>query len=423
MASKILQVVDLASIPYDQTIYNGTAVNADGQPFWLEFVTPFFDEIGVGVEFLPIHKINKDKKWIINIDINGWNWYPTKDTDVFESFGPEILKELNEGNAYLIINHQCESHTNYFFTRLYQKMIKFNSIPYNKIIYMVGAADVEREYRNFVEENNIPKEQQISVIYTHHVYKRFHVDGTFQNIGFFEYDRTVKKEKKFLSLNRKGHDHRVLLVSALVSAGLVDHGYVSLGVFPKEIPVADHQIHNLTMDEINFEYIKEGFAQIKDQLPLQIDDTNLDVNLFQANSLPINFYQKSCFSLVSSTCGLKHQEKSVGFTEKEVRPILARHPFIIYNLPGALTHLRSMGYLTFEPWFDESYDLETNDRKRLEKIIKEVARLSAISFEDWEVMLDEMRPVLEHNYNRMVNYNNEQCYFNSDLKKLLYYVS
>jgi hypothetical protein len=82
-----------------------------------------------------------------------------------------------------------------------------------------------------------------------------------------------------------------------------------------------------------------------------------------------------------------------------------------------------MGYLTFEPWFDESYDLETNDRKRLEKIIKEVARLSAISFEDWEVMLEEMQPVLEHNYNRMVNYNNEQCYFNSDLKKLLYYVS
>jgi len=59
----------------------------------------------------------------------------------------------------------------------------------------------------------------------------------------------------------------------------------------------------------------------------------------------------------------------------------------------------------------------------LEKIIKEVARLSAISFEDWEIMLEEMKPVLDHNHNRMVKYTTEHCYFNSDLKKLLYYVS
>lgn len=418
MEHKKLQILDVSSIEYDANLYNATAVNADRHPFFLEFIKPFFEEINVDVDFLPLDKIDKDKKWIINFDINGWDWYPCP--DVFKSFGSAILNEIINGNAYLMLNHQCESHTNIFFIKLYQKLETGMSIPFNKIIYMVGAADAEAEYRKFVNNNNIPKDQQINIIYSHHVYKRFHTDDSLE---FFNYDKSVKKEKKFLSLNRKGHDHRVLLVSALVSAGLLEHGYVSLGVFPEELPVADHQLHNLTRDELNMNYINTGFKTIRDKLPLQIDEVNLGVNLFQTTSLPIAFYQKSCFSLVSSTCALEHQEKSVGFTEKEVRPILARHPFIIYNLSGALSHLKNMGFLTFEPWFDESYDLETNDRKRLEKIIKEVTRLSNISFEDWEIMLNEMQPILDHNYNRMVNYTKEQCYFNSDLKKLLYYVS
>jgi hypothetical protein len=150
---------------------------------------------------------------------------------------------------------------------------------------------------------------------------------------------------------------------------------------------------------------------------------DLRINQFQTTSLPIEFYQKSCFSLVSSTFALEYNEKSVGFTEKEIKPILARHPFIIHNLAGVLAHLKNMGFLTFERWFDESYDKEVDDNKRLIKIIDEVKRLSNLSFEQWNIMLDEMTPVLEHNYNRLVNYTTEHCYFNSDLKKLLYYVS
>jgi hypothetical protein len=166
-----------------------------------------------------------------------------------------------------------------------------------------------------------------------------------------------------------------------------------------------------------------GFSKFKDMLPLQIDDVDLNINQFQTNSLPIVFYQQSCFSLVSSTFAFEDDEMSVGFTEKEIKPILARHPFIILNRPGVLKYMHNMGFLTFERWFDESYDDEHNDNRRLEKIINEVERLCNLSFAEWDIMLEEMAPILEHNYNRLVNYTTEHCYFNSDLKKLLYYVS
>ena len=182
---------------------------------------------------------------------------------------------------------------------------------------------------------------------------------------------------------------------------------------PEESDAALQRLSNIEM--------REGFLKFKNQLPLQIDMIDLSINQFQANSLPIEFYQQSCFSLVSSTMALLSDEESVGFTEKEVKPILARHPFIIFNRPGVLKYMQNMGFLTFEPWFDESYDKEQDDIVRLEKIVNEVERLCKLSFAEWDIILDKMKPVLDHNYNRMANYTNEHCYFNSDLKKILYY--
>jgi hypothetical protein len=416
--NKSLQILDIKSVAIDNQLFNVTAVNRDSDPYWVEFIKPHFDEINVDIRILPLSEIDKDRIWFINVDINGWNW-PWCKTDIFASFGETILNELNNGNAYLILNHQCESFTESFFNILYQKLKNFPSIPYNKIIYMVAAADASREYKNFVKERKITKDQEITIMYAHHVYKRFKHENT---LDFFNYDRTVKKEKKFLSLNRRWHDHRLLLVCGLAYNNLLEHGYVSLGVAPEEVAQAQKTIDELHKQHKS-EYIRVGFDKIKSNLPLQVDMVDLRINQFQTTSLPIEFYQTSCFSLVSSTCALQTREKSVGFTEKEIKPILARHPFVIHNLAGALAHLKNMGFLTFERWFDESYDEETDDNKRLIKITDEVKRLSELSFEQWDIMLEEMSPVLEHNYNRLVNYTTEHCYFNSDLKKLLYYVS
>jgi len=416
--SNTLQILDIKSVQVDTNLFNVTAVNRGGDPYWVEFIQPHFKEINVGIQILPLDKINKDKKWIINVDINLWNWADYRD-DIFESFGKDILNELAYGNAYIILNHQCESFTDSFFKMLYDKLKNSSSIPYKKIIYMVASADASREYKNFIKEHIIPIDQEIIIMYVHHVYKRFDHENT---LGFFNYDRSIKKEKKFLSLNRRWRDHRLLLICGLAHNNLLDHGYVSLGVSLEEKQEAQDAIYDLYR-KFKSEYIVLGFNKIKNNLPLQIDRVDLRINQFQTTSLPIEFYQKSCFSLVSSTFAFSYNEKSVGFTEKEIKPILARHPFIIHNLAGVLSHLKDMGFLTFERWFDESYDEETDDNKRLIKITDEVKRLSELSFDQWDIMLEEMTPVLEHNYNRLVNYTTEHCYFNSDLKKLLYYVS
>ena len=403
--SKILQVLDISSTSVNTQLFNITAVNHRKDPYWVEFAEPHFNELGIEIKILPLDKIDLSKKWLINVDINGWNW-KTHTGSIIADFDPLIQKELKFGNAFLILNHQCESHTKSFLNVIYKQVL---DIPLNKIIYMVAAADIEQEYINFIKENNI--KNKLTVMYVHHVYKRFKHDV---NLEYFKYS-PIKKTKKYLSLNRRGRDHRIMLTSLLSYKNLLDQGFVSLGIMPDESTVA--------MRKLSSNNQRIGFLKFKDMLPLQIDDVDLTINQFQMNSLPIKFYQQSCFSLVSSTMALKYDEGSVGFTEKEIKPILAKHPFIILNRPGVLKHMKNMGFLTFEQWFDESYDNELNDESRIEQIVNEVERLCKFSFEEWDIMLEEMQPVLEHNYNRLVNHTTEHCYFNSDLKKLLYYVS
>lgn len=407
MSRKTLQILDISTTTVNTDLFNVTAINRGKDPYWVEFIQTYFNEADVEIKILSLDKIDFSKKWIVNVDINMWNW-ESYQGDIFENFDSIIKKELQTGNAYIILNHQCESYTKSFFDIFYSKKIE---IPYNKIIYMVAAADVEREYNNFVVNNKIEKEKQFEVMFTHHVYKRINHDV---DVNAFNYTPATKI-KKYISLNRRWREHRVMLVSLLSNRNLIQHGFVSLGLMPEEFTEA----RSILIDD----KMLEGFDKLQNKLPLQVDDVDLSINQFQMNSLPVTFYQHSCFSLVSSTMALSEQEPSVGFTEKEIKPILARHPFLIWNRPGVLKYVQNMGFLTFDRWFNESYDKELDDKKRLIKIIDEVERLCMLSFDEWEIILEEMKPVLNHNYNRMVKYTNEHCFFNSDLKKLLYYVS
>jgi hypothetical protein len=65
---------------------------------------------------------------------------------------------------------------------------------------------------------------------------------------------------------------------------------------------------------------------------------------------------------------------------------------------GTISHLQSLGFQTFNKWWDESYDNETNHNKRLEMIYKIINDINNIPIDNLKIMLQEMRSVLEHNY-------------------------
>jgi hypothetical protein len=85
------------------------------------------------------------------------------------------------------------------------------------------------------------------------------------------------------------------------------------------------------------------------------------------------------------------------FTEKTIRPLIGAKPFILVGCPGSLRHLRTLGFQTFAPHIDETYDDIDDPHERLEVIFREIDRLNAMSLADLHDMTRRLWPVLRHN--------------------------
>ena len=89
-------------------------------------------------------------------------------------------------------------------------------------------------------------------------------------------------------------------------------------------------------------------------------------------------------------------------TEKTVRPMLLKKPFIIFGSRNYLVYLRQMGFRTFGDFWDENYDgYEGADRYI--RILELIDTLAGKSFDELESMYWDMQYTLNHNYNLLIN--------------------
>ena len=79
-------------------------------------------------------------------------------------------------------------------------------------------------------------------------------------------------------------------------------------------------------------------------------------------------------------------------TEKVVKPIRAGMPFVVVSSHKFLYRLRRMGFQTFHPYIDESYDLETNWKKRTKMAID-----SMYKFLSYPNNIDKIEKICKHN--------------------------
>jgi hypothetical protein len=155
--------------------------------------------------------------------------------------------------------------------------------------------------------------------------------------------------------------------------------------------------------------------------PLKAKYSDIDT-VFAQQSLPINFANEtdhpmhSCWLslfdqsaesllyLVTETVatGRRHH-----LTEKTFKPIAMGMPFIIVGTQGSLRYLRSYGFKTFGDLWDESYDDEPDDSKRIEKIAHTLKLLDDLG-EYRQAIFESAWDIVQHNWNHFYNGGFEQ---------------
>jgi len=85
-------------------------------------------------------------------------------------------------------------------------------------------------------------------------------------------------------------------------------------------------------------------------------------------------------------------------TEKTFKAIALEMPFVLVATAGSLAYLREYGFQTFADVFDESYDLETDDILRIEKVVTLLKQLDDLTVEQRQAIHQRCLPIVEHNY-------------------------
>lgn len=341
-----------------------------------------------------------------------------------ELIGDEILPKIMNKEAYLVVDLPFEPFL-LCIELVYQQLVKKDNIPASQIIFMSNMYDAGQYSKSMAEKY---ASEPIKIFYfsaleymLNQYVKSYHNDyhGTDQEIQQIPYVQKTKYpkilekkqyQKAFLNLNRRWRMHRPLLVLLMYHFKLLDKGFVSFG------PTEEKHNWNFIWDGLqvgaldNPELMKIIHAnlEIKNLPPLYLDTEELHINRPQQTRSTDYFYENSYFSVVSETTFYDREstQNSRFITEKTFKAISMRHPFLLVTIPNSLDVLKRLGYKTFSPWIDESYDREMNDNKRMLMIVQEIERLSNLPLEQFNQFIDNCVEICEHNYQLLKNQQN-----------------
>lgn len=207
------------------------------------------------------------------------------------------------------------------------------------------------------------------------------------------------KEIYFSSLCKTSRPHRsaaqfMLCQTAIANRALISHPKIKMQDLTESID---------GLKQIGYKH-KQIRRWVK-ATPFAIDYNDFSTSNWLAR--PYNkLFDQTLFHITNET-QVDHAwqgYRSQFFTEKTFRSMLEMQPFVIYGTPGINQHLKDIGYMTYEDWFDYSFDNEPNPFLRYKMLLNTVektcAYLETLSQKDRVAWRFKNTKVLEHNYTR-----------------------
>ena len=311
----------------------------------------------------------------------------------------EIMQKIKNKELFLVVDNGLEP-----FLRsadgIYHNLVIKENIPAEQIVIMSSVPTMIDHVKRLAQELQQPeiKVEWFSLFewslrdYVLHSQKLL--------------PRTLEKKnynKKFINFNRRWRLHRPLLVMILKDRDLIKHGYVSLG--ESDLPGGNwerkiSELQRYYKDAPQILEIIDRNLDIVDMPNLYLDTIDLITNRAEQTDSTNLYYSDSYFSVITETT--YHTDSGhdgVPFlSEKVFKAIAMQHPFILVTAPNTLQYLKKLGYKTFSPIIDESYDTELNDAARIIKIANEIQRLCDLSETELDSFLESARKICSYNH-------------------------
>ena len=196
-------------------------------------------------------------------------------------------------------------------------------------------------------------------------------------------------------------DGKYLLYKHLESKNILKHKRVSF--LSGSVRKAKLEPVWADQNNINLEYITNHKLQINNEIVTddKMKDFFVSKGLEYTNMADYDQLYMMLHSKINLVVESEMQNDTNRYTEKTMKPIAIKQPFIIAGNYQTLKLLHKDGFKTFHPYIDESYDNEENTNKRIDLITNELKKILSMSKSEWLAFKKNINPILNHNHKRL----------------------
>lgn len=294
-------------------------------------------------------------------------------------------------------------------------MLLTNGLGKDVITLLSAGPTCEENYNYYKRHCQKLNLIELNIEFTN-LFRQHAMDKVSWDLDFYDTISTEPriKHKKFLCYNRAVKPHRLFVTSEIISRGLLTESYLSMYANASQDLVPN--LNTTIPWELLETYFKSNVVRtLKDHqnyFPIELSLHNINESDPHSIKNDINYFNDSYFSLVTESKCLSDRligdvsneltMDSIFFTEKTYKPIIAKHPFILASTPNSLKVLNEIGFKTFHPFIDETYDSVEDDETRLLLIMDEVEKLCNKTDTEWLEFQHNVKPIVEHNFNAML---------------------
>lgn len=209
-------------------------------------------------------------------------------------------------------------------------------------------------------------------------------------------DFPQQREFLFDCLGGTRRQHRDYIMLSLLRSGLIDRGLVTYRdiFYGAEFEQTPHHIQKLFDPlQLPWPYVSANLRAEWEVRPV-LDNTISSI-------VPWEIYDRTWFTVLLETLS---QGNTFLAAEKVGKCVLARRLFVHVGVKDWLKKFRALGFETFGSVMDESYDSIDCDITRWQTAFEQIQWLCD---QDLPVLVNKIRPVLDHNHHRLYQYRDQ----------------
>jgi hypothetical protein len=326
--------------------------------------------------------------------------YSLKDT-----ISPELRKLMTIGKVKIVINYAHDPIDDMSAIQKIENYFNEMGIHGSNVILIPGN-DCSLEYKKYYPYGHL-RISSTRLLMCHDISKDVLSFPKVTSLGYvsdimreIDLDINVIRPKRFSCFNRTMRPHRVALAYIALKLNLLENSIFS---FLNKSGMSIESI-NSQLTSFGF-YDNEVVTKVNELIPYQIDTHHLSDDErcgFNSDSSNKQWYADTYIHITSET---RFQFGETPFiSEKTFRPIANLQPFIFVGNYHSLAYLKELGFKTFSPFIDESYDNETSFKVRIKKIYNEIEKLNNMPISELHAWYYSITDILLHNQKRLLEF-------------------